>query len=417
MQQKKLKELLSEVGNLVSIAELKPFSLKDIKANTSCRIFGDDPALVFYGYDKVKQLEEAVELFWESNDEVYQTIAKTTVQDKLNHLVSSSCQHKQPLTESHIEQMFSELLAIPKEEWEVFRVLYGARLSTESPLKLGPFTVYNWKLHQSVITTKYECNEEAWWIQKLKDAVNYLLVSVKVSTRDLARGQELADIRFRRFENVVRYMLANKEGSLDVGIFDYRSRNSFSSISLSKLEKIVRFSSHTEGAYEQVDIDAPFFKDSSAGHTWIWDTLSQSSLSKVQKRVISAIEWVGKGLRDPDPAKAFVQFVFAIEATLTFQEKGVLVSPSIANHLAEYSAFIIGNDFESRSKVEKLVKEIYSRRSAVAHGGSQSVLESEVNEALELVKSLITKIITEPELLAMTSIDQLQEWVSRKKYS
>lgn len=134
--------------------------------------------------------------------------------------------------------------------------------------------------------------------------------------------------------------------------------------------------------------------------------------------MIAAIEWVGKGLRDSDdPAKAFVQFVFAIEALLTFQKKGVLVSPSIASQLAEYSAFILGSDYDSRLEVGKLIKNLYNHRSAIAHGGSQSVLESEVNDALYLVKSLITQMITKPELVAMTSIDQLQEWVSRQKYS
>lgn len=419
MQRKKLHELLSAVSNLVSIAELGPFSLEADKANTSYRKFGSAPALVFYGHDKVKQLEEAFELFWKSDDEVYQTIAKTTVERKVVHLVSSSCQNEEYLTESDIEQMFDELLAIPKEEWEVFRPLYGARLSTKSPLKLGPFTVYNWELHQPLITTKYPPEEVLWDVHlttvHLKDALTDLLISFKVSTCDESRAKEFADIRFRQFENVVRYMIANKEGRLDVGIFDYRSWNSFTSISLSTTCAVTSFQG--EGVYQQVDIDDPFFINSSAGHTWIWNTLSQSNLSKMQQQVIAAIEWTGKGVRDPDPAKAFVQFVFAIEALLTFKQQGVLISPSIASQIAEYSAFIIGTDFESRSQVEKLVKKIYGRRSAVAHGGSQSVLESEVNEALWLVKSLITRIITEPELLAMTSMTQLQEWVFRQKYS
>lgn len=419
MQRKKLHELLSMIGNLVSIAELGPFSLENCKANTSYRIFGCDPALFLRGDDKVKQFEEAVEHFWENNHEVYQTIAKKTVERKVVHLVFYSCQNEEPLTESDIEQMFDELLAIPKEEWEVFRPLYGARLSTESPLKLGPFTVYNWELHQPLITTKYPPEEVLWNVHSttvhLKDALTDLLISIKVSTRDESRAKEFADIRFRQFENVVRYMIANKKGRLDVGIFDYRSGNSFTSISLSTTCAVT--SSQGEGVYQQVDIDDPFFINSSAGHTWIWNTLSQSNLSKMQQQVIAAIEWTGKGVRDPDPAKAFVQFVFAIEALLTFKQQGVLISPSIASQMAEYSAFIIGTDFESRSQVERLVKKLYGRRSAVAHGGSQSVLESEVYEALGLVKYLITKIITEPALLAITSIDQLQEWISRQKYS
>jgi hypothetical protein len=93
------------------------------------------------------------------------------------------------------------------------------------------------------------------------------------------------------------------------------------------------------------------------------------------------------------------------------------VSPSIASQLAEFSAYIVGDDFDSRLEVEKSVKKLYGRRSAVAHGGSQSVLESEVIEALKLVRNLLKRITTNPELSAMTSMKQLQDWVQRKKYT
>jgi hypothetical protein len=79
--------------------------------------------------------------------------------------------------------------------------------------------------------------------------------------------------------------------------------------------------------------------------------------------------------------------------------------------------YIVGDDFDSRLEVEKSIKKLYARRSAVAHGGSQSVLESEVIEALKLVRNLIKRITTNPELSAMTSMRQLQEWVLRKKHT
>lgn len=109
MQQKKLHELLNVIGNLASIAEVGAFSHEDYRGNTTpLKAFGCDPALIFHGYDKVKQLEEAVKRFWISDDEVYQTISKATVESKVVHLAFDTCQNEEPLTESDIEQMFSD---------------------------------------------------------------------------------------------------------------------------------------------------------------------------------------------------------------------------------------------------------------------------------------------------------------------
>jgi hypothetical protein len=63
-----------------------------------------------------------------------------------------------------------------------------------------------------------------------------------------------------------------------------------------------------------------------------------------------------------------------------------LLSPSIANQLAEFSAFILGEELLTRTKYLRIVKDLYGKRSAVAHGGSQSVLKDEVTEVYILVK-------------------------------
>jgi hypothetical protein len=274
--------------------------------------------------------------------------------------------------------------------------------------------VYKWELHQSAIISNYPNAEDLLRSNHQDDLRENLIVSVRVFSRDSSRAVEFADARFRQFENVVRYMIGDKEGRSDVGIFDYRGLHRSQAIVLSKTS--LATDGQLKGVLNLTPIDDSFFIDASAGNAWIWNTLNSSNPSNLQKRVLAAIEWTGKGLRDLDHAKSFVQFIFAIEALLTFKEKGILVSPSIASQLAEFTAFIVGTDFESRSWVERLVKKLYDRRSRVAHGGSQSVLQSQVLDAFGLVKSLITHMIIDPDLSAMTSMEQLQSWVNKKKY-
>jgi len=417
MQQKKVRELLRVLIALASVAETLAAhsstpSLEDFTPFKSFRRGAD--VLLFYGNDKVKQFEEAVECFWKADDEVYETIAKETVKNRLVDLVFDYCKAEEPLTDSTIEQLFCNFIKIPKEEWEAFRPLYGASLSTTMPLTLGPFTVYKWELHQSAIISNYPNAEDLLRSNHQDDLRENLIVSVRVFSRDSSRAVEFADARFRQFENVVRYMIGDKEGRSDVGIFDYRGLHRSQAIVLSKTS--LATAGQLKGVLNLTPIDDSFFIDASAGNAWIWNTLNSSNPSNLQKRVLAAIEWTGKGLRDLDHSKSFVQFIFAIEALLTFKEKGILVSPSIASQLAEFTAFIVGTDFESRSWVERLVKKLYDSRSSVAHGGSQSVLQSQVLDAFGLVKSLITHMIIDPDLSAMTSMEQLQSWVNKKKY-
>lgn len=311
-------------------------------------------------------------------------------------------------------------------EWEVFYLLDGATLSMSQPLQLGPYTIYNSKAHQPIIAAKYPgINTEDTtrrilqmffpWITDQGADPETVIISTQVSAQNERRAKELAEPRFYQFENIMRYMIADKEGKRDIGIFDYQGWRRLRSVALSRTGSFS--SAPLQGSYELVRIDDPCFVDEQRGHAWIWKTLNCSNLSKLQKRVLAAIEWTGKGLRDKDSARAFVQFIFAIEALLLSQEKGVLVNPSVASQLAESSAFIVGSNVEERLEIEKLVKEFYNIRSAIAHGGSQSVCREVVSRALKLVKDLVTQMTTHPDLSAMKSIEELQTWVKRQKYS
>jgi len=370
--------------------------------------------------DKKNQFEDTVERFWHAKHEIYTTFSKKIIQEKNNGFISDCIQGDKVVNETDINHFFRELIEIPTEEWEVFRPLYGAELETQDKLELGSFTVWNLVHHQSLLIAKYPQLLEDWkFIREALESQSSgnLVVSVRVVARDGERAEELADERFRQFEHVMRYMIADTSGEFDIWIFDYRNPTLFRCMVLSPTR--ARQGNRVKDRHTPIKIDAPFFREARADHTWIWNALTQPNPNELQKRILAAVEWIGKGMRDRDrdPAKAFVQFIIAIEALLTFREQGTIVSPSIASQLAEFSAYIVGDDFDSRLEVEKSVKKLYARRSAVAHGGSQSVLESEVIEALKLVRNLIKRITTNSELSAMTSMRQLQEWVLRKKYT
>jgi hypothetical protein len=417
MQQKKVRELLSALVNLISIAEIvtvlpesnAPHVAFKTKSNTW---------VLFCGQDKINQFEDTVERFWKAKDEIYTTISKKLFQEKITDFMSDYLQGDKVPNETDIKHFFRETSEISTEEWEVFRPLYGAELETSDKLELGSFTVWNFVSHQSLLIAKYPQLHEDWKIMREaleSQSSGNLVVSVRVTALDGERAEELADERFRQFEHVMRYMIGDTTGEFDIWIFDYRNPTLFRCMVLSPTRALQ--GNRIKDRHTPIKIDDPFFGESRADHTWIWNALTQPNPNELQTRILAAVEWIGKGMRDPDTAKAFVQFIIAFEALLTFREQGTIVSPSIASQLAEFSAYIVGDGFDSRLEVEKSVKKLYDRRSAVAHGGSKSVLKSEVIEALKIVRNLIKQITTNPELSAMTSMPQLRDWVLRKKYT
>lgn len=417
MQQQKVRELTSALSSLISIAEIVTV-LPESNAPRVAFKMSPDTWILFCGQDKIDQFKETVERFWKAENDMYITISNKLIYEKLTSFITDYLQSNKAVNETDIKHFFRELIEIPTEEWEVFRPLHGAELETSNKLELGSFTVWNFVSHQSLLIAKYPQLHEDWKI--LREALESqssgnLVVSVRVTARDGERAEELADERFRQFEHTMRYMIGDTTGEFDVWIFDYRNPTLFRCMVLSPTK--ARQGNRIKDRHTPIKIDDPFFGESRADHIWIWNALAQPNPNKLQKRILASVEWIGKGMRDIDTAKAFVQFLIAFEALLTFKERGTMVSPSIASQLAEFSAYIVGDDFDSRLEVEKSVKKLYDRRSAVAHGGSQSVLESEVIEALKIVRNLIKRITTNPELSAMTSMDQLQDWVQRKKYT
>lgn len=401
-----MQTLLKKINSLV----------KSIKANDSTKhpmkvIKHESNSLALYGHNVEKFNMVAKEL-WKADDEIYRTTSLKTVERELAGLISNCLQTRVTLTVEHIKQFFETLRSRSKEDYTIFRVVEGASLTSRDPLRLGPFTLYNWETHH---TNLPKPEDQALW-QGLQQEV---LISVQVSARDPSRALELADEQFRRFENVIRYIMAEEiahtEGKIDVAIFDYRYQNSLRYAGISPSWRLN--GAQVTGSIKEFkkDLANPFFTDATQGHRRLWEILEKPNPTDLEQRILTAVEWCGKGVRDPDLAKAFVQFIFALEALFTFREKGI--SPSIAHRLAEFTAFIAGNSFEDKIHLEKSVKKLYEKRSGIAHGGSFNVSREEFLEAMQLLKRVITKLLIDPDLSALKSIDQLREWVQRQKYS
>lgn len=210
-------------------------------------------------------------------------------------------------------------------------------------------------------------------------------------------------------------MIGDQNKNYDVGIFNFNAWKRKTGIVLSDQEAGSFY--QMSGAVDKIPLNKFPVNNPDYGYDKIWGMLKKDNPTKLEQRIISAISWAGKALRDEEPARALTQYVFALEALLQLQQRGSMVSPSITYQMAEFAAFIISDNLKDRVEIEKRIKNIYSRRSAIAHGGSQEVVDSDLGEALFLLKHIITILLTVDPFKNYTTIEEVSGWVKNQKYS
>ena len=235
-----------------------------------------------------------------------------------------------------------------------------------------------------------------------------MLIGVKVSVKNIDRGYELANKQFELFENIIKFIIPNNEMN-EVSIVNKIGRLSERSIAIAD-NSYNRHSSMSMNGLNSIDFNSSIFHDT---NTWIQDIFSlfeKENLSDVENRVLSAMDWIGKGLKEFDKDKGFVQLMFDVEALLGNNEG------SIQRRISECIAFTLGTDYSSRTKLEKDFKELYGIRSAIVHGGNKSVLIGDFMLLKYMAIKLIWAFIKNKDLRNCDTINDYNEWIKIKRY-
>ncbi|PID03937.1 hypothetical protein CSV67_00185 [Sporosarcina sp. P2] len=371
--------------------------------------------LIIQGFDNVNVFNETVDYLWKSDQDIFDTFTRVTIKNILVDLLSSSIEGEE-VTLDIIKKMIADLKEILEESFEVLYPVFGVNYFKAEPLEIGPYTIYNKNIHRSVLIKKYPYSESILSLE-LDDEYygSDVVISVYENARELSRANEKACVKFRQFEDTIRFMIGDYSKRYDVGIYNFNSYRRTNSIILSKTN--AGLNNSMSGTIDSINLHQFPIDDAEYGHDRIWRILAKTNPTNLEKRIITAIEWAGKAMRDEEPARAFTQYIFGLEALLQFQQKGVLVSPSITYQISEFAAFIITDELESRLVIEKTVKKLYSKRSAIAHGGSSDVDVKDVNEAMYLLKQIVMILLKDQDFKGFNSIEQIGEWVKIKKYS
>ncbi|MBB3132099.1 hypothetical protein FHS19_006826 [Paenibacillus rhizosphaerae] len=375
------------------------------------------PGIKFYIHSTDKMLhDEYMSKLWNYNNEIYTNLTYKEFQDRMISFLISREFKPEPKDN---DAFFREILDLKIRKWDVLKPLFGATIPDEcNKLEFGPYTLYKIEKSNSDTIEELPDHLRAYMNDEINmttmfDSLTNIFIAVTIENRSGDRAAELSEEKFNQFEIIMKYLIGEHP------IFDVRieSKDSWKeTYAVCHEDGAFHNNSQRSAPFSQIDMSTPFFTENEVTK-WIWNKIDAVRLTDMESRILAAIMWVGKGINDVDHSNKFIQYMFALESLFTYQKRGELVSPSIANQISEFSAFVLKESSEERKGIVRMVKNLYGTRSAIAHGRSHSISNEELNDACNLVRSLVDMLIKNEELKHFSEFTDLLKWVDEKKFS
>jgi hypothetical protein len=365
--------------------------------------------LVFDGIDKLSLYEYLKNTYYQMKKEIMDTVTINDFTKSLNKILLKSKMDKAEITNEIIQNMFEEILNQPISNYLIIKGIYGVKLNNnEDKFSLGPFDIYYQLTYKKILDKKYPPPLDFLWHNWQYD----YLVTINIKARSQEKAKELADKMLYQFELFIYFAIGHRKEEFYVNII---SKVTYKHDSYLIFDEENLGANYSNDFVDIIPLDDKYFIDNDIGNNKIWELLLPKAKTDIQKRIITAIEWIGKANSEVNNKNRFIFYVFAIESMLTFQEKS-FITPAIAHSISESSAIILGDNYEDRIIMEENVKEIYSIRSAIAHGSEKEVSDNELNLVMNISRNIVIQFLTNTELTEINNIDQFIEYLKKKKY-
>ena len=220
MANRRIQKLLNEA---LSVCEVGPISLADKRIRQSFG-FGPDALNIIGGENRIK-FDLAANKLLEAC--VSTTLSKSKFIEILVPLLRDRKAAGVEISETDAAEFFECCNSLPMNEYKVIRELHGCHIGTsESPIRFGCFTVYDWCRHKDLLVPEYYRDKEDFW----GDSTHDLLVECVVSARDDRRALEIGDVLFARLELVLWFMIGHRTSRFEIGIIHYSGARSRTAI-------------------------------------------------------------------------------------------------------------------------------------------------------------------------------------------
>lgn len=402
---KSIFKTIKEISYIIIVEETTPISnYKTYGAN-----FISFDNIVVSGIDNIINFHNLIDEIWTKHKLIQDHF---THKKALNEIIKFA-ERKEDLIHDDVYNWLDSIKKQEIKDYWIYREIKGAKLSENKSVKLGPFCIVDKNNHKDNIIKKSSYIQSNWE-HVSNHCKGNLLIGVKVSVKNIDRGYELANKQFELFENTIKFIIPNNE-EYEISIVNHVEPPVCISFAIAD-NSYNRSLSRSINGSEPINFNSSIFSDTNTWIQGIFSLLEKKKRSDVENRIVSAIDWVGKGLREFDKYKGFVQLTFGIEALLGNND-GRIIQPSILSRISESIAFTLGTDYTSRLKLEKDFKELYAIRSAIVHGGEKSVSTGEFMQLKYMVIKLIWAFIKNKELRNCHTINDYNDWIKNKRYN
>jgi hypothetical protein len=299
------------------------------------------------------------------------------------------------------------------KEFETFQFLEGLEME-EGRINLPHFTLLHFADLDEHVFKKLADEQKVLYAKIIKSVNNSsIILCTKFKTENYQLANERARVLSEKFEHMMHFIIADLNFFYSIGTKNIRKFQLSTVISLDP--DGIGFSTKTDVFHQNYKVNSATILSESYGYNKLWNLIGNDDLSPINKKIVTAIEWIGKALWERDYTKSFIQMMIAFEVLLQHQSHA-FISSSIANQISEWGAFIYSDDLEIRLKTYKKIKDLYGLRSKVVHSGYNGINVNELYDALILIKNIIINLVTKEEFTDI-SLEALNDKINAKKFS
>lgn len=382
-------DISRKLNALKSIARFGKHQFMNLGPGAMIRMFGSGRNLVsFIAVKSLNEFDSITTELYKTNSKVPENYTLNTFQSEVAGLLRKLHKENRDATKKDWDSFSQHLINKPNITVHILAPIYGVKMDSTT-VKLGDFIIYNPLDIKQVLRTEFPTIYKRRNTKALSN--NEYKIGITVTAKDVDKCYELADNYFSSFENTANFITANFHKTNRIGIFNYTSSKSIDTFILApaKVYKTTKSMEH----FATVQIDNPYYQDEETGNKTLWKWITKKE-SKLQHKIIDAVEWCGRASVESDDSKAVLQYIISIEALLHTEESSP-IKPSIISLMSDMVAFLLGDTYEQRISYKTYVRELYNIRSAISHGGSKlNVSTINLHTALVLCHKIIRKIIT-----------------------
>ena len=396
---------MKKIDKVLKIYDLLEIGEWNIDSKKPIRSFGlsDDSLNVI----NILEFDELINSLYEEENEIFRSFSHKVFVGKLIAFIGKFKVESSKISESEVKAFFQELKNSPLLDYSIYREIFGITINQDKKITVGNFEISPFSLIK-----KGNLKESKYYLDS-KQYEPQIMIKYNVKARDRVRALELADEAFKKFILFLRYIIGTSNKRFEVGILHFsgfKSRKAFIHSSDGNLS----VDSACYGYSEAIPLDDLYFVNSAMGYDKVWSLIDKKK-SKLEQRLATAIEWLGRSLEEDAIQAAFIEASIALEAIFTYSEKSI-VSPSILSQISESTALLLGKNVNDRLEIEKQMKQLYSIRSGVVHAGSKEVSEESYSLFVSYIRNVITKLLVSHPYNSCSTIEDLYEELKKIKY-